>query len=97
MTSSVTYKSTYYTPKRELDKEVLTVLSNTIQYQGKIWVSMSEANLCAFLYDLHTTTLMLQTEEERFGKILDADYSKVDIDKMVDDLDVAKATKGKLK
>ena len=40
---------------------------------------------------------MLQTEEEQLGKILDADYSKVDIDNMVDDLDVAKATKKKLK
>ena len=40
---------------------------------------------------------MLQTEEERLGKILDADYSKVDIDDMVDNLDVAKVTKQKLK
>ena len=53
--------------------------------------------MCAILYDLHTTTPMLQTEEERLGKILDADYSKADIDDMVDSLDVTKATKRKLK
>ena len=59
---------------------------------------MSDKELCAILYDLHTTTPVFQTEEERSGKILvDADYSKVDIDDMVDDLNVAKATKQKIK
>ena len=58
---------------------------------------MSDKELCAILYDLHTTTPMLQTKEERLGKILDVDYSKVDIDNMVEDLDVAKPTNQKLK
>ena len=30
--------------------------------------SMSDKELCAILYDLHITTPMLQTEEERLGK-----------------------------
>ena len=51
---------------------------------------MSEQNFCDVLYDLHKTSLMLQTEEERLGKILDADYSKVDINNMEIDLDIAK-------
>ena len=59
--------------------------------------SISDEELCAILYDLQTTTPMLQTEEERLGKILDVDYSKVDINDMVDGLDVTRATKQKLK
>ena len=58
---------------------------------------MSDQKLCDILYDLHTTSPMLQTEEEGLGKILDADYSKVDIDDVIDDLDIAIATKQKLK
>ena len=58
---------------------------------------MSEQELCDILYDLNTTSPMLQTEEERFGKILDMDYSKIDTNNMIDDLDIAKATKQNLK
>ena len=36
-------------------------------------------------------------EEDRQRKILDADYSKVDIDQMVNGLDIAKASKTKSK
>ena len=49
------------------------------------------------IYNLHTTSPMLQQQEERKVKILDTDYSKVDIDNMVDSLDIAKATKHKFK
>ena len=52
--------------------------------------SMSDKESCAIVYDLHTTTPMLQTEEDRLGKILDTDYSKVDIDNMVDGLTLQK-------
>ena len=48
-------------------------------------------------YDLHTTSPILQQGEEQLGKILDTDYSKVDIDIMVNDLDIAQSTKDKLK
>ena len=59
--------------------------------------SMSDQESCDILYDLHTTSPMLQTEEERLGKILDMNYSKVDINNMVDALDIVKATKQRLK
>ena len=49
---------------------------------------MSDKESCVILYDLHTTTPMLQAEEKRLGQIVDADYSKVDIVDMVDDSDV---------
>ena len=58
---------------------------------------ISDADTCNMIYDLHTTIPILQEEEERQGKILDADYSKVDIDGMVNGLDIARATKTKLK
>ena len=54
------------------------------------------------IYDLHTPNPILQEEEEeeeedRQTKILGADYSKVDIDDMVNGLNIAKASKTKLK
>ena len=49
------------------------------------------------IYNLHTDLRLLQQEEERQQKILDADDSKVNIDKMVEELDVAAETKAKLK
>ena len=58
---------------------------------------MNDYRSCDILYNLHTTSAMLQTEENRLEKILDGDYSKVDIDNMVDNLDIVKATKQKLK
>ena len=49
------------------------------------------------LYEMHTEfdSPMLQTEEERQSKILEADYSKVDIDAMVNGLDIPKDLKTK--
>ena len=51
------------------------------------------------LYEMHTEfdSPMLQTEEERQSKILEADYSKVDIEAMIKGLDIPKDLKRKLK
>ena len=49
------------------------------------------------IYDLRTTVPILQQEKERQGKILDANYSKVDVSNMVNGLDIVNATKTKLK
>ena len=51
------------------------------------------------LYEMHTEfdSPLLHTEEERQSKILEADYSKVDIDAMVNGLDIPKDLKRKLK
>lgn len=51
---------------------------------------------CALLYQLHTASPILQEEEERHARILDADYSAVDIDSMVGGLDIPKESKRKL-
>ena len=51
---------------------------------------------CNLIYDLHVDSPILQTEEKRQGKLLDANYTKVDIDDMVKDLDVPRETKRKL-
>ena len=48
------------------------------------------------LYDLHTQLPVLQQEEERQSKILDCNYSKVDIQKLVSDLDLCRDSKRKL-
>ena len=58
---------------------------------------LSDNTTCSMIYNLHTTSPILQQEEARQSRILDADYSKVDIDDMVNDLDIAKASKAKLK
>ena len=63
----------------------------------KIIGTLSDEITCSMIYDLHTITLILQQQEDRQRRILDADYSKVDIDDMVNGLDIAKASKAKLK
>ena len=59
--------------------------------------TLSDDETCSMIYDLHTTNPILQQEEDRHRKILDAVYSKVDIDRMVNGLDIAKASTTKLK
>ena len=63
----------------------------------KILGIMSDVKMCNMIYDLHTTSLILQQQQDRQTRILDADYSKVDIDNMVNGLDIAKASKTKLR
>ena len=48
------------------------------------------------LYSIHTNALILKEMEERNDRILDADYSKVDLSTMVADLDITEASKQKL-
>ena len=44
--------------------------------------TLSDNTTCSMIYDLHTTSPILQEEEDRHRKILDADYYKVDIDQI---------------
>ena len=48
------------------------------------------------IYDMHTESPVLQQQEERESKILDCNYSKVDIQKLVSDLDLSRDSKRKL-
>ncbi len=57
---------------------------------------LSDPDSCSMVYDMHMQSPILQQEEERQGKILDCDYSKVDIDNMVAKLDINRDTKRKL-
>ena len=51
---------------------------------------------CNLIYDLHVDAPIVQTEEKRQGKLLDANYTRVNINDMVKDLDVPRETKRKL-
>ena len=44
---------------------------------------LNDKDTCQQIYDLHTDSLLLQQEEERQSKILDADYTKVNINSIV--------------
>ena len=57
---------------------------------------LSDPEACNLIYEMHIQHPILQQEEQRQAKILDANYSKVDIDKMVSKLDVPRDTKRKL-
>ena len=52
--------------------------------------TFSDNETCSMIYDLHTTSPILQQEEDRHRRILDADYSKVDIDQIVNSLTLQK-------
>ena len=49
------------------------------------------------LYSIHLDSLILKETEEQVKKILDSDYSKVEIDEMVDGLDIHRGSKKELK
>ena len=63
----------------------------------KINGAIQDKNVHKMLYSLHTDAPIQKEVDERAERILDADYSKVNMDKMVDDLDIDKDLKGKLK
>ena len=44
---------------------------------------LSDLKTCNIIYDMHASSVILREEEERQSKILDANYSKVDIDAMM--------------
>ena len=58
--------------------------------------TLSDHDTCNIIYDMHTSSVILREEEDRQSRILDADYSKVDIDAMVNNLDIRRDTKRKL-
>lgn len=46
---------------------------------------IKDKNVCHMLYSLHTNAPILKEAEERAERILDTNYSKVNINEMVDD------------
>ena len=49
------------------------------------------------LYLIHTDSPILKEEEDRMNKMFDCDYTRVNIDKLVNELDLTPASKIKLK
>ena len=47
---------------------------------------LTDSDVCEAIYFAHTNAPLLQDIAARHNKILDADYSKVNIDAMVDDM-----------
>ena len=58
---------------------------------------ISNPETCELVYNMHTDSPILKEAEDRQARILDADYSKVDIDAMVEELDINRDTKRLLK
>ena len=59
--------------------------------------TVSDNTTCEAIYFTRTQSPLLQEIEDRQHRLLDADYSKVDLDTMIDKLDIAPGTKRKLK
>jgi len=58
--------------------------------------TLADRETCEMLYSIHTDAPILKEMEDRQNRILDADYSKVDIPAMVADLDISDTSKRKL-
>lgn len=59
--------------------------------------ALMEREYCKMLYAMHTDTPLLKEMEERQSRLLDCDYSKVDIKKMVDELYISRDSKRRLR
>ena len=70
---------------------------NGVRVPLKLQGELSDEKYCERLYNMHTDSPILQQMEERQGRILDANYTKVDIDVMVDELDITRSSKRALK
>ena len=55
----------------------------------KLKGELSDRKYFECVYNMHTDSPILQQIEVRQGKILDTDYTRVDISDMVDNLDIA--------
>ena len=81
---------------------IINFKNETLDWDGdkiplKINGTIQDKDVCKMLYSMHTNAPIIQEAEERAEQILDANYSKVNIDNMVDKLQIDKDLKGKLK
>jgi hypothetical protein len=58
---------------------------------------LQDRKACEMIYNLHTNSPILKEHEEHQAAILDTNYSKVDINIMVDELDIEESSKTNLK
>ena len=59
--------------------------------------TLEDETICEAIYFAYTQSPLLQAMEARQHQILDADYSKVDLDNMVNELEISPGSKSKLK
>ena len=57
---------------------------------------LQSKDVCSMLYSIHTDSPLIKEAEDRQNKMLDADYSKVDISKMINNLEISDTSKSKL-
>ena len=62
----------------------------------KVLGVLQDKETYSMVYEIHIMHPILQQERERQSKILDTNYSKVNIDDMVEELDIKQDTKQKL-
>ena len=55
--------------------------------------SVHGRDMCEMLYSMYTNSPLLQEVEEQQDKMMDYNYSKVDIDAMVADLEITYSNK----
>ena len=69
------------------------VVRDGVRVPLKLQGELSDGKYCESLYNIHIDSPILQQMEERQGRILDANCTKVDIDVMVDEFDIQQSSK----
>ena len=59
--------------------------------------SVHDVDMCKMLHSMYTDSPRLQEAEERQDRMMDGNYSKIDIDAMVADLDIDDSNKEQLR
>ena len=73
------------------------IVQDSVRVPLKLYRELSDVKYCERLYNMHTDSPILQQMEERQGRILDANYIKVDINDVMDGLDIQSSSKRSLK
>ena len=73
------------------------IVRDSVHVPLKLQGELSDGRYCERLFNMHTNFPILQQTEERQGRILDTNYTKVDNDQMVDGLDIQISSKRSLK
>ena len=63
----------------------------------KLQGELSDGRYCERLFNMHTNSPILKQMEERQERILDTNYTKVDIDVIVDSLNIQRSSKRSFK
>jgi hypothetical protein len=71
--------------------------NNCIKWDDDTLGELQDKHACEMIYNLYTDSPILKEHEEHQAAVLDANYSKVDIDIMVDELGIEESSKLKLK